>query len=306
MIFLLHLAPLATASTILLSGEEAFAQMKSFQLQTPRQNQSFAVGEQVQIAALIKTQYPRLQRVDFRANGQLIGSGTWRSPRITWTPANAGNYIITAEAISQQGGILSTATTNVSILTVLYDKIGGPGDWRYLTEPFIESTFDSTDFGSSRVITCYIGNSNIVQILRRLEVVAAAVNVLSSANIPFSSFPNFLFRVWLGVPAFDVSPLSGSVGNHNLGQINFGNISSQLFTNSLGIRYYLFGWNDLNIELPANQQLVLSLQAEGQTDGDRFLIAGATSGPLMRQADVTLTGPNLSWNIPISVRLLTT
>ncbi len=83
--FLLHLAPLASVP-LLLSAEDAFGQFKQLQqmrLLTPKQNQSFSVGEQVQIAVLIKTPYLRLMRVDFRANGQLIGSGSGRTARIT-------------------------------------------------------------------------------------------------------------------------------------------------------------------------------------------------------------------------------
>ena len=42
--FLLHLAPL-TSVPLLLSAEEAFGQLKRIHLLTPKENQSFAVGE---------------------------------------------------------------------------------------------------------------------------------------------------------------------------------------------------------------------------------------------------------------------
>ena len=265
--FLLHLAPLAIALAILLSGEEAFAQMKPFQLQTPRQNQSFAVGEQVQIVALIRTQYPRLLRVDFRANGTFIGSGTWRTPRITWTPVQAGNYTITAEAISLQGNIISTATTNVSILTVLYDKLGGPGNWGWngsnnLFASYYEELDEANEYVVSTQFTGTLTNSFVI---RRLEFAAEYLNDSTSTQLPLGNLTACKIKVWdESIYGFQVNAVAPSL----LSSVSPGPFTAGSTTIPVGFLtgpggtfpVYVVGWNNLSITLPSNKPLQLSIQ----------------------------------------------
>lgn len=270
--FLLHLAPLAIALAILLSGEEAFAQMKPFQLQTPRQNQSFAVGEQVQIVALIRTQYPRLLRVDFRANGTFIGSGTWRTPRITWTPVQAGNYTITAEAILLQGNVISTATTNVSILTVLYDKLGSVGNWGWNgSDTLFASYYEELNETNEYVVsTQFAGTLTNNFVIRRLEFAVDYVNSRyfndnTGTQIPLGSLATCKIKVWdesiYGFQANAVAP--SLVASVSPGLFTAGSTTTPVGLNPgpNGSRpVYVVGWNNLSINLPSNKPLQLSIQ----------------------------------------------
>ena len=269
--FLLHLAPLGAASTILLAGEEAFAQIKQIRLQTPKENQSFAVGEQVQIIVLLKTQYPRLLRVDFRANGQLIGSGTWRNSRITWTPTQTGNYTITAEAISMQGNVISTATTNVSILTVLYDKLGVPGNWGFNENSnthrlLYEELDEANEF---QVSTLFNDNLNIsgTVILKKIEFAAAYYVNSTGQNLPISNLVNCKLKIW--------DTANGSF---------FGNAIVPSLTNLLPGPFvdvqpiavfgpttvFKVGWNNLSINLPSNRRIEISVQCPVNTSTENI------------------------------------
>ena len=134
--FLLHVAPLIAAPALIIgSVEETEAQqIKNFRLVAPTQNAQFNVGQTVQISVgLIRTFYPRILRVDFKANGQIIGTSTTRPYfRMNWQPTLAGSYALTAEAVLSGGGVVISPTVNVviasSTLEVLYDKLGNATD----------------------------------------------------------------------------------------------------------------------------------------------------------------------------------
>ena len=285
-------------------------QARQIQLQTPKQNQSFAVGEQVQIVVLLKTQYPRLLRVDFRANGQLIGSGTWRSPRINWTPTQAGNYNITAEAISLQGSIISTATTNVSILTVLYDHLGGPNapggarPWEWEGQTAYGSWSYSHQLQGNS-ITAFIGNLSEQRVLRRVE--ATFLNGTPTLT-QFFNLENILFflKIWnANLPAggFATNCLVPSLLEQSLGSVGI-DVGSRTtpagFNVFQGISYpvYHLGWN-VNITLPAGIPLEISIQAIA--DGINYTVFSYLSGassPSMIAASRIATGDQTNETIP--------
>ena len=216
--FLLHLAPLASVP-LLLSAEETFAQLKSIWLLNPQENQSFPINEPIQIAALIKTQYPKLLRVDFRANGQRIGIGSWRTPRITWTPTQAGNYIITAEAISLQGTkIAMTSMVNVTIFNafglyhVVEQSLTIPGTYSNpqddvsvavtLTPPTGPATMISGFYHSGstwkfRFAPNQIGTWTWSATITGQPTVTGAFNVIASTNPGFVRKHPTNFKRWL-------------------------------------------------------------------------------------------------------------
>ncbi len=66
----------------------------NFRFVLPENETTFAVGESVPLRIFTKTQYPRI-RVNFRANGQLIGTATNFPYQINWTPTQTGDYNLT-------------------------------------------------------------------------------------------------------------------------------------------------------------------------------------------------------------------
>ena len=235
-------------------------------MQTPIQNQFFAVGEQVQIIVLLKTQYPRLLRVDFRANGQLIGSGTWRNSRITWTPTQTGNYTITAEAISLQGNIISTATTNVSILTVLYDKLGVPGNWGFNKN---SNTFrmlydDLDETNEFEVSTQFNDNLNISGnvILKKIEFAAAYYLNSTGQNLPISSLVNCKLKIWdTENGSFFDNAITPSLINLSPGPF----VDVQPIAVFGPTTAFKLGWENLSINLPSNRRIEISVQCPVNT-----------------------------------------
>jgi hypothetical protein len=114
--FLLHVAPLVAAPALILgSVSEMEAQIKNFALRTPTNNSQVSVGQTVQISlALIRTAYPKISRIDFKANNQIIGTSSTRPYQLNWQPTQAGNFALTAEAVLSNGTIVTTPTVNVA------------------------------------------------------------------------------------------------------------------------------------------------------------------------------------------------
>ena len=301
--FLLYLAPVSAASTLLLT-EKAFSQSKSIQLQAPKQNQSFALGEQIRLSVLLRTQYPRLLRVDFRANGQLIGSGNWRNPNLLWTPTQSGNFTITAEAISQQGNIIAQSSVSVRVLNVLYDTLGGPGNWGSTGQIALPSYFlTEYEISSYQVCTQFIGTLSSPKILRRLEL--AAIYSANNQNLDWNQFSACFLKIWDS--NFYSAPTTPSINYASLPGINFGDTTTPIGTAN-GLQVFHIGWDGLNINLPANASLEISIQKGiSINSNDNFrILASSFPGQVTKTATKFLNGPPTtgSYPQPMAVKIL--
>ncbi len=308
--FLLHVAPLVAAPALILgSVSEMEAQIKNFALRTPTNNAQVSVGQTVQISlALIKTAYPRISRIDFKANGQMIGTSSTRPHQMNWQPTQAGNFALTAEAVLSNGTIVTTPTVNVAVATsqleVLYDTLGNATDgWGWAGQTSYTSTFSDALSTSYVVVTNFIGSISAPKRIRGIEIAGNARNSATGQNLPMSYFNNNMwFGVWnANVQSFHQSPLGGSVVRMRMPVPNLGSTSVPV-TIVGGTPIYVFGWDNLDIPLPANAPLEMSLQFERLQVGDiGGVFASSIPGPNMLRASNS-TG-NGTIGQPMAVRL---
>lgn len=221
----------------------------------------FAVGETVPLRVFTKTAFPRL-RVDFKVNGQSIGTASSFPYQINWIPAQTGNYNLTAEISAPQ--IRTTLETSLSVLNLLYDAIGRRGVRFYNAEgyyPSLQTLFaPHTIFG---LPVNFAETLNAARTIRRIDAVLSATTYIRNTleNIPFPINYNFVAaRIWNnGLAGFQNSPRRGSLSNTNIGAPNSGSITVPVTTNSQGIKCYLLSWTNLNIVLPPSVPLALAI-----------------------------------------------
>jgi len=300
--FLLHVAPLVAAPALILgSVEEMQAQIKNFALKTPNNNAQVSVGQTVQVSlALIRTAYPKIRRIDFKVNGQTIGTSSNRPYQMNWQPTQAGNYTLTAEAVLGNGTIVTTPSVNVAVaasqLEVLYDTLGNATDgWGWAGQGSYTSVFSNTLGLNYVVVTSYIGTLSTAKRLRGFECAVNARNTQSQTNMPPSYFlGRFYIGIWrTDVGTFYQAPLGGSLTllHANLSDPNVGSVSTPVGTVGGGSApLYVIGWDNLDVLLPANVVIEISFYAEGIQLGDSFAVAGSSRpGPNMLRAS-TSTG----------------
>ena len=306
--FLLNLASVATAPLIL-SGNEASAQNKNIFLRTPQNKKSFLVNEQVELSVLSRRIYPRLSRIDFKANGQMIGQGTWRNPRINWTPSQTGDYTITAEAFSAHTkGLVGSSTSNLSVNEVLYDKMGSVGNWGFddgTLSGFYEVSYVDIDEREFATVTIFLGTLPQPKIMKRLEVITDAYNVATNEEISLSTLHTYKIRVWdENIYPFQANGAIGSFSNTEVGVPNFGDINNpvghKILSSGDPFPLYHVGWDNLNIPLPANVPLQMTVapavpnNVRGELHGSIFKgtnMIGATGCGVCVQNNVTLHQP---------------
>jgi hypothetical protein len=271
--FLLSVAPLAVAPALILgSVSEMDAQIRNFALQTPSQNAQLTVGQTVQISlATIKTQYPKISRIDFKANGQAIGTTATRPYQINWQPTQTGNFTLTAEAVLVNGAVVTTPQVNVvaSQLEVLYDTLGNAADgWGWSGQEGYITTVSNSSGLNYNLVTDYIGTLPTAKRLRGFEFAGAAINISTYEFIPWS---RFLEHMWLGIWRTDIttfyqSPVAVSAGGGSLTTINLGTPTTGSYITPVGQVFddpvYVFGWDNLDVLLPANVMIEMSLQFE--------------------------------------------
>jgi len=320
--FLLHVAPLVAAPALILgSVSEMEAQIKNFALRTPTNNAQVSVGQTVQISlALIRTAYPKITRINFKANGQTIGTSSNRPHQMNWQPTQAGNFALTAEAVLVNGTIITTPTVNIAVassqLEVLYDTLGNATTgWGWAGQGDYVTTVTNAIGLNYNVSTDYLGTLPNLKRLRRFEVAASAFNSVTNEPIPMS---NFLGNMWLGIWRADigtfyqqpVAPTSVGLPGGSLTSINLGTPITGSYTTPVGMGIgspvYVFGWDNLNILLPANVEIQMSLQFENDGAlGDFGTIFGSSRpGPNMLAASTqlgnTIIGQPLSARVTVS------
>lgn len=221
----------------------------------------FAVGETVPLRVFTKTAYPRLQ-INFKVNGQSIGTSSSFPYEVNWIPAQNGSYNLSAEISTPQ--TITTVNKNIDVLNLLYDAIGRRGVRFYDGERNYTSLetlmAPHTIFG---LPVNFAATLEAARTIRRIDAVLSATSNITNTvrNIPFPTNYNFLTaRIWNdGLAGFRNSPRRGSLSNVNIGAPNSGSTNVPLTTNSRGINYYLLSWTNLNIVLPPSVPLALAI-----------------------------------------------
>ncbi len=82
-------------------------------LTSPNSRSVFAQGSAVPLAADVSTQPNPIQRVEFLANGQVVGSDTTSPFRVTWTNTATGAIALTARSIDSTGQTNTSAPVTI-------------------------------------------------------------------------------------------------------------------------------------------------------------------------------------------------
>ena len=293
--FLLHVAPLVAAPALILgSVSEMEAQIKNFALRTPTNNAQVSVGQTVQISlALIRTAYPKIRQINFKANGQMIGTSSNRPYQMNWQPTQAGNFTLTAEAVLSNGSVVTTPAVNTVVtasqLEVLYDTLGNATDgWGWAGQGGYVSIFSNSLSLNYIIVTCYIGTLSSPKRLRGIECAVSARNSVSGTLLlPSYYLGRFYLGIWrTDVGTFYQDPLGGSLTRIVFGanNPNVGSVSTPVGFNGNNPRYVI-GWDNLDVLLPANVPLQMAFYAEGIQLGDIFGVLGSSRpGPNMLSA----------------------
>ncbi len=102
----------STPVTVVVSGSNAPPQVA---LTAPSAGQSFAVGSTVTLTATASDVDGTVAKVDFFAGTALIGTATTAPYNITWVPAVASTYSLTARATDNQGAVRNSAPVSVTV-----------------------------------------------------------------------------------------------------------------------------------------------------------------------------------------------
>ncbi len=270
----------ALSLPLLITAENNAANNPNFRFILPNDESTFVVGENVPLRIFTKTQFPRL-RVNFKANGQLIGTATNFPYRINWIPAQTGNYNLTAEISTPQ--MNAVVGTNVNVFNLLYDGIGRRGNRFYN----IESAYASYQYYypvPEMPLIAYgypmnfVGTLTTARTIKQIDLVFASIDM--STNAPLPLFYSVSARLWNnGSSGFRNSPLGGNLANIEVGTPHYV-LNSLAGTTLQGINFFFGGWTNLSIALPANITAALSLQfwiASSLTQ--RILIAQSNNPP---------------------------
>lgn len=235
---------------------------KNFRFVLPNGEKTLTVGETVPLRVLTKTAFPRLS-VTFKANGQVIGTANGFPYQINWTPSQTGDYALTAEIAGASSN--TVLDTTVKVFNLLYDGIGRRGNRLHNVENHYISyqTTAIPEANGYGFPMNYLATLNTARTIRLIEVVLSATTHLYNdwRDIRFPNFNYVMARFWNdGATGFQRSPRAGTLIDYSLGAPNFGSTSDPLTVNSQGIKYYLTGWSNLNIPLPAGVPVAMSLQ----------------------------------------------
>jgi hypothetical protein len=223
------------------------------------------------------------------------------TPTATWTPTTIPTSTPTATA---------TATPTVTPtpgMTVLYEMLGGAGNWGWTNQaPYTSDYDDVNEFGDSDVVTVFIGAISETRTIKRIEL-AAWYETETGANANLNEISICKAKIWNdNVYDFFNDAATPSLSTTSLGGFNFGNTTSPIGTLSdSSTAVYLVGWDNLNITLPANMPLELSVQCATNLNSRLFGIAGSSfAGTPMRAANRSFGNQiNFTLSQPMSARI---
>ncbi|MFN0278182.1 MAG: plastocyanin/azurin family copper-binding protein [Pyrinomonadaceae bacterium] len=212
-------------------------------------------------------------------------SGNWANVTPTSTPTNSPTSTPTNTATATNTPT-ATPTATPPQLVVLYDKLGGPGNWGFDTGNAYRSWYDNvgTDF---QVVTQFIGTLSDTVFLRRFEVAMRAFRPSEPTNMSID-LSNFVFKlkIWdASVSGFFGDALVPSLASYTLPPINYGNTTVPVGTSANGRPIFHIGWDGLNIPLPPNVPLEISIQAGINSSLENLVNLGSIfPGPNMLSA----------------------
>lgn len=197
--------------------------------------------------------------------------------------------LIAAPALLSNQDLFAAKTEKANLinppLEVLYDTLGNATDgWKYAGQGGYNSTVANALGLNYSVVTCYRGTLSTAKRLRGFETASGAYNFLSMSYIPMTRFLN---HMWLGIWRADtgtfyqqpIAPTSvglpgASLTSINLGIPTTGDYLTPIFEGNRPV--YVFGWDNLDVLLPANVGLEISLQFEESAAlGDTGSIRGS-------------------------------
>lgn len=308
--FLLTAAPLSGA--LLVTAAETKAQNKlSFHTSTDNIENFFAAGVESTLKVSGKTAYPKFTRVDFKVNGELIGTRNLPPYQISWTPTQRGYYFLEAEVFRGTTKIASIEK-GVNVSDLLYDAMA--------SNSLINAEQSTPSFGMANLTTGiygfptnYVATLGEVRTITRIDaVVCATTGHKTVDNLPFpTNFRYVKARLWNnGIDGFRSSPRNGNVSNTEIGAPNLGSTTTPVITNSAGIKFYRVGWSGLQISMPMLVGLVLSIQfSHVSANDDREFVRFAhsrLSGQSMFYATGYYTSPQVASatiGAPLAVRI---
>jgi hypothetical protein len=189
-------------------------------------------------------------------------------------------------------------------LEVLYDKLGNAATgWGWSGQGGYTSTYEEALSTNYIVVTSFVGSVASPKRIRKIEVAGGARNTESGAPLTISYFNN---RMWLGIwngnaQSFWDAPLGGSLGRVQMPIPNLGSTTVPV-AGSGGGAVYVFGWDNLDIPLPASLPLEMSLQFEGIQLGDVGFVKGSSiPGPNMLGA--SSDDGNFSIGQPMAIKI---
>jgi len=213
--------------------------------------------------------------------------------------------------VTRDGSIAYTSAPRpFSVLTVLYDKLGSTGNWGWTGQAAFNSFFDSISSQDNfAVSTQFTGTLPTTRTLRRIEL--AALYTSPGQNYDMANLTGCYIRVWnVNIADFHVSPVLPSLSSTQLGNFNLGNTSSSIGSIQIGgTTYFIYrvGWSGLNVQLPPNAQLELSVQCPVNTSAEQeFSVMGSSfPGPNLKSAIKAFGGPQTNFTIaqPLAVKL---
>ncbi len=101
---------------------------------SPPPDAAFALGASIPLAVDLETDGTQVNRVEFQADGQLIGTASGAPFRVTWTNANSGDHTFTARWVGTEGVTLISRPRTVTVQAGTAAFIGvdrtTTGDWK--------------------------------------------------------------------------------------------------------------------------------------------------------------------------------
>ena len=187
-------------------------------------------------------------------------------------PTVGGNYVITAEAIRVGNTIASTSSPiNLSVLTVLYDKLGGPGNWGWSgSDTLFQTYFEELDESNQYIVsTQFEGTLASNFSIHRIEFAVDYFNDNTGIQIPLDTLQNCKIKVWdMNIYSFQDNASTPSLSNTSPGSFTAGSTTVPAGNNpgpSGDRAVYVVGWDNLNINLPGNTPLQMSIQCPVNT-----------------------------------------
>ncbi|MFN0279311.1 MAG: PQQ-dependent sugar dehydrogenase [Pyrinomonadaceae bacterium] len=219
------------------------------------------------------TSFDAAKIAQFVSGGTIVPpnvTGTWRFIPVNRTYASVSTNVTGEDYVALLMGEVSgnwantappspTPTPTPPQLTVLYDYLGGPGNWGFNENslgfaPYFEELDEENEFN---VATQFIGTLTSPVTLRKIEFAGSYYNNITGQNLPLSNLINCKIKIWRA----DSYPFSTNASVPSSSVNSPGAFSYSIPVIITGFNtVYVLGWDNLNIPLPAEVEIELSIQ----------------------------------------------